>query len=115
MSELFKLSDRPKWWVPRVLMWVTFLGLFLSGIFLIASSAFGLIDTMALNGTGDVTLSLWSFAEEALWTAIALSSYAFIFWLLSLAVDKIDQLVWLNASDEDRAEIIQKRARKRKS
>jgi len=63
---VYKLSDRPKWWLPKLMKW----------------------------------------------GSIGIVFYAAVFWMLSLAVDKIDQLVWLNASDEDREEILAKRKKK---
>ncbi len=113
---IYKLSDRPKWWLPKLMKWVAILATTLSVIMWIGSMALEAVDTYALNGAvsdGDsVALNLSYMADEVLWGAIGILFYAVVLWMISLAVDKIDQLVWLNASDEDRAEILAKRKKK---
>ena len=75
-----------------------------------------IVEVINLLGTGTERNSGWTHlpyhVENVLWSMIViLFCVAFIF-ILSLALDKIDQLVWLNASDEDREEILAKRKKK---
>ena len=113
---VYKLSDRPKWWLPKLMKWVAIASTVFGIIMFIGSMVLEGIDTYALSGgeydEESIALSLSYFAEEALWGSIGIVFYAAVFWMLSLAVDKIDQLVWLNASDEDREEILAKRKKK---
>ena len=85
-------------------------------VMFIGSMVLEALDTYALNGSADseetIALSLSYIADEAFWGSIGILFYASVFWMLSLAVDKIDQLVWLNASDEDREDILAKRKKK---
>lgn len=112
----YKLSDRPKWWLPKLMKWVAILGTALSVIMWVGSMALEALDTYALNGSDSgedsVVMNLSYMADEILWGAIGILFYAVVLWMLSLAVDKIDQLVWLNASNEDREEILAKRKKK---
>ena len=113
----YKLSDRPKWWLPKFMKWIAVLTAVLALIMWIGSLAMEAIDTIALNGSASEeesdALNLSYMTDEVLWGALGILFYAAVFWLLSLAVDKIDQLVWLNASDEDREEILAKRKKKK--
>ena len=112
----YTLADRPKWWLPRVMKWVSVLTAVLAFMMWIGSMILEALDVYALNPDANeedsVALDLSYFADEIMWGAIAILFYAAVFWMVSLAVDKIDQLVWLNASDEDRDFILQKRTRK---
>ena len=116
----YKLSDRPKWWVPRLMKWAAIIAAVFTVLFFVVSiviASFEVFDVMALgssDGEGaSLVLSLADLASESAWAAIGMLFYAVVFWMLALAVDKIDQLVWLNATDEDRAEILAKRKKKR--
>jgi len=82
----YTLADRPKWWLPLIL-WL-------------GSMLLEWIAVKALNGSegGEAYLDVAYMADEAVLTTIGILFYAGIFWLVSLAVDKVDQLVWLNAS-----------------
>lgn len=112
----YKLSDRPNWWLPRLMKWFAILTAGLALIMWLGSFVLEAFDIMALNGGSNeedsVVLDLSYLADEVMWGAIGVLFYASVFWMLSLAVDKIDQLVWLNASDEDREEILAKRKKK---
>lgn len=115
-TQIYKLSDRPKWWAVRVFK---VLSLFTAAFALIALivifvfTTFEVFDVMALSGAEESGSELiLYFLDEAVWLSLGLLFYALIFWFLSLAIDKLDQLVWLNASQEDRSEILQKRKKK---
>lgn len=109
----YLLKDRPKWWLPKLMKWVAILGTALSIIIWVVSMALEALDTYALNGSasgeGSVVMNFSYMADEILWGAIGILFYAAVLWMLSLAVDKIDQLVWLKASDEDREFLLRKK------
>jgi len=113
---IYKLSDRPSWWLPRLMKWVAVLSAAIALLMFVGSFILEALDSYALGQTVDgedsVVLNLSYIADEALWGSLGILFYAVVFWMLSLAVDKIDQLVWLNASDEDREEILAKRKKK---
>lgn len=112
----YKLSDRPKWWLPRLFK---FLGLAVAAIgilsYLASLSFYASAD--ALHGESEEwqesrEVLLGSLMEDTATLAIdALFALAFL-WLLAIGLDKLDQLVWLNASDEDREDILAKRKKK---
>ena len=112
----YKLSDRPKWWLPRLMKWIAISTALLALIMWLGSMALEAFDTMALNGgqseEDSAVLNLSYMADEVLWGAIGILFYASVFWMFSLAVDKLDQIVWLNASNVDREEIIARRRKK---
>jgi len=62
--------------------------------------------TTMMGNPGDL---LMSFGYYVLMVAF----YAGILWLISLILDKVDQLVWLNASEEDRHHIFNQRQKKK--
>lgn len=97
-----------------MMKWVTLLSVLFALILWLGSMLLEWIAVKALNGSegGEAYLDVAYMADEAVLTTIGILFYAGIFWLVSLAVDKVDQLVWLNASDEDRGFILQKRNRK---
>jgi len=113
---VYKLSDRPKWWLPKLMKWVAIASAVFGVVMFIGSMVLEALDTYALSdiedGEESIALSLSYIADEALWGSIGILFYAAIFWMLSLAVDKIDQLVWLNATDADREDILAKRKKK---
>jgi len=96
--------------------WVAVVTALLAAVMWLGSFVLEAFDTMALSGSSEaedsVALNLSYMADEVMWGAIGILFYATVFWILSIAVDKIDQLVWLNASDEDREEILAKRKKK---
>jgi uncharacterized membrane protein YbhN (UPF0104 family) len=113
----YKLSDRPDWWLPKLLKWGS-MGLAILVVLMgVLSFILHRIDSYALNPDADeenlVFINFAEFASELAWASIDILFYVVVFWLLSLAVDKIDQLVWLNATYEDRKEIISKRMKKK--
>lgn len=115
----YKLSDKPTWWVPRFMKWAALIAAVFTVLFFVISlviASFEVFDVMALGaseGEGfSLVVSLADMASESAWAAIGMLFYAVVFWILALAVDKIDQLVWLNASNEDREEILSKRKKK---
>jgi len=113
-ASKYTLADRPKWWLPRVMKWLTILSVLFALILWLSSMLLEVFMVAALNGDegSEAFTELVYFTDEAALAALGVLFYAGIFWLVSLAVDKVDQLVWLNASDEDRDFILQKRKRK---
>jgi len=63
----------------------------------------------------EVAINIGAFASEAAAASFYLFSTVVIFWLLSLAIDKLDEIIWLNASDEDKNHIIMKRTNNAKN
>ena len=120
MSELVKkysLADRPKWWLPKVMKWLTLIGAIMAVLMWLSSTIVYFFHNRIIldeggPDTAEVYFDMGDFASEAAWASIGLMFYAGVFWFLSLAIDKIDQLVWLNASDEDKEFLIEKRKRK---
>jgi len=91
MSEIGKytLADRPKWWLPRAMKWVSVLTAVLAFIMWIGSMVLEALDDFVLNPDANeedsVALDFSYFADEIMWGAIAILFYAGVFWLLSLA------------------------------
>jgi len=113
----YSLADRPKWWVPKIMKWLSIFGVVIAILMWVASTiTYNFYDRIALDGgnsdSSEVYLDIGAFASEAAWASIGLLFYVVVFWFLSLAIDKLDQLVWLNASDEDREVILTKRKNK---
>ena len=112
----YKLSDRPKWWLPRLFKIIGLIVAVIGIVSYLASLSF-YASAEALHGDSDE----WGESREVLFgslledTAVlaleAIFALAFL-WLLAIGLDKLDQLVWLNATDEDREEIFAKRKKK---
>lgn len=123
MTEIktYKLSDRPKWWLPKLFKWLAIISAGIALITWLASTwlySMVAFDMAALNGDGEELQETFlemiaGFLEEASTLLFDTLFIVAFLWLLAIAVDKIDQLVWLNATDEDRSEIIQKRKKKK--
>ena len=125
MSEVksYKLSNRPKWWLPKLFKWLAIISAGIGLItWLISTWLYSMVtfDVAALS-EGDEELQETfaemsaGFLEEASTLLFDTLFIVAFLWLLAIAVDKLDQLVWLNATNEDRSEIIQKRKKKKKS
>ena len=112
----YSLADRPKWWLPKLMKWVSVITAVLALVMWVGSLILESLDAYALNSAANeedsVALNFSYLADEVMWGAIAILFYAVVFWMLAVAVDKLDQLVWLNATDADRDFILQKRNRK---
>ena len=112
----YKLSDRPKWWLPRLFKFVG-IAVALLGLVSYLASLMLYSSAYALHGDSEEwqesrEVLLGSLMEDTATLAIeALFALAFL-WLLAIGLDKLDQLVWLNASDEDREDILAKRKKK---
>ncbi len=125
MSEVksYKLSDRPKWWLPRLFKWLAIISAGIGLItWLISTWLYSMVTfDVAAQSEGDEELQETfaemsaGFLEEASTLLFDTLFIVAFLWLLAIAVDKLDQLVWLNATNEDRSEIIQKRKKKKKS
>ena len=117
----YKLSDRPKWWLPRIFKWASIISAGIAVFSFITSAllyaTIGAIYELE-EGTEDkenVALNVGDFFYDAAVASLDFLFAAVFLWLMAIAADKLDQLVWLNANDEDRSEIIQNRKRKKKS
>lgn len=112
----YRLSDRPKWWLPQLMKCMAILSAIVAVIMFLGSLFLEAFGTYTLREAADdkdfVAINLSYMADEVLWGSLGVLFYTAVFWMLSLAVDKIDQLVWLNATDEDREEILAKRKKK---
>ena len=118
-AKTYKLSDRPTWRMPRLLARVARLLLVASVIAMIIGYVWGYFiyeATADIEGGEALIAMMGSNAGEMLMTlgfyALNIAFYAGMLWFVSLIVDKLDQLVWLNATDADRSEILQKRNKK---
>ena len=67
----YTLADRPKWWLPRVMKWVSLLTAVLAFIMWIGSMILEALDVYALNPDANeedsVALDLSYFADEIMW------------------------------------------------
>jgi hypothetical protein len=114
-DDVSLLSARPKWIVPKIFMWMTLIP-FMSVIVFLGASQWAMWEAEKFHAlqkdddTDSVSpfdwgFDLWDVSVEIMWIIPSLG----VLWLLSLVADKLDQLVWLKASDRDRFEILQKR------
>lgn len=113
----YKLSDRPKWWLPKLFRWLAVIFGGLAAVSYLSSLwIYWMLDNAVsiTDETGeDAGESFAGLLTEGSSTLVDVLFYIVFFWVISIAVDKLDQLVWLNASDEDRSEITQKRKKKK--
>jgi len=115
-TQKYKLADRPKWWLPTFFK-VVGIALGLMGLIAYFASLLLYAQAETLYGDSDE----WDESREVLMGGVmddtaslaleAIFVVAFL-WLLAIGLDKLDQLVWLNATDADRDFILQKRTRK---
>ena len=115
--DLSTLTSRPPWRVVKIIRWLAIGCVVLSIVLGLVAAVLGYMDSSVL-GTHDETsasaiLPLGELASELAWEVIAFAIYAFFLWLIALGVDKIDQLVWLKASEEDRLHIYNQRHKKK--
>lgn len=117
--DLSTLASRPPWRVVKIFRWLailtavlTLLGFIMSGILY--------LQVMALNSAQEntdtenaVSLDIADFLIEAAWSGLGLLFYAVVFWMLALVADKLDQLVWLKASEQDKLHIYNQRQKKK--
>jgi hypothetical protein len=62
--------------------------------------------TAMMGNPGELLMSIGYYV-------LNIAFFAGILWLISLIVDKVDQLVWLNSSEEDRLHIYNQRQKKK--
>ena len=115
-TQKYKLADRPKWWLPTFFK-VVVIALGLMGLIAYFASLLLYAQAETLYGDSDE----WDESREVLMGGVmddtaslaleAIFVVAFL-WLLAIGLDKLDQLVWLNATDQDREEILAKRKKK---
>ena len=113
----YSLADRPKWWLPKLMKWFVIISVILAFFMWVVSTIiYSFNDSYESEEEGDEASELAStigdVAYEVMSNTIDILFFVCTLWILSLAVDKLDQLVWLNASDEDKEFLIEKRKRK---
>ncbi|PHS38271.1 MAG: hypothetical protein COA91_08455 [Robiginitomaculum sp.] len=118
--DLSTLAARPPWRVPhmlvraaRVLFALSILAIVVgyfwaSWVYKMSSQTEGLTELMVAYGgnPGELLLTVGMYT-------LTLAFYAGILWLISLIVDKVDQIVWLNATEQDRLNIYNQRQKKK--
>ncbi len=119
--DLFTLATRPPWRVPhilvraaRILFALSILAIIIgyfwaSWVYKMSSETEGMTELMLAFGgnPGELLLTVGMYT-------LTLAFYAGILWLISLIIDKVDQIVWLNASEQDRLNIYNQRQKKKK-
>ena len=113
--NLTTLEARPPWHVVRWLKRLTIVVFIIAVLMII----FGLIaGHLYMQIPSDEESPLETFygalsttLEDAGYYGISIGFYALILWLVSYGVDKIDQLVWLNANQTDREYIYKQRVK----
>ncbi len=118
--DFTKLSTKPKSRLANVFKWLALLFLVASTICFIGSIVFAYLDQIALtpeNTPNDesVYLNLSYMLDELIWGVIGLGFYSAVLWFLSQVLEKVDQIVWLNASIDDRRWILEQRSKKIKN
>lgn len=119
LRDLKLLSSRPPWRVPRLLVRVALVMLTLSLLMIVFGSiwANSVYQTTSALESGENPMMLRSHNTSDLLIglgmhAMSIGFYAGILWFISLIVDKVDQLVWMSASPEDKLHIYNTRVKK---
>jgi hypothetical protein len=99
--DVSSLAAKPKWWVTTVTSWSAV-------TILIAGFTVALGGAVALGDEVTTLTKVLTFARYFL----SSSFWALIFLATSFAFDKLDELVWLSASEADRREIMRRRGRR---
>lgn len=111
----FKLEDRPKLRLVAWLKWLSIVAFVVAVIMMVAGLFFGYLSAQSPfedETTSNIFLeSTASLLESFGYFLISFGFYGLMLWLASKAVDFLDQLVWLNATDEDRRKIISQRTK----
>ena len=113
-ENMTSLADKPIWRGVKILKWSAIALFVLAVIFFIASIIFGYVDSLiltdeALSEEDSVAINLSYMLDELAWAAVGLGFYAAVLWFLSQILEKVDQLVWLNADEHDRAWLLKTR------
>ena len=108
--SLASLSLRPKWKTPRFILYTAIVSFILCCLFWFGSELFFEMGEATL-GPGEEDDEMWlhylSYACDDIAIGTGYLSMTLLgCWVMALGVDKLDQLVWLAASDDDRQEII---------
>ena len=118
-TKTYKLSDRPVWRFPRLLALIARWLLILSVLMMVGGYvwAYFIYDAAAQIEGGGALMAAMGGNPGDMFMALgfyilSVAFYAGILWFVSLIVDKVDQLIWLAATHDDRIEILQKRSRK---
>ena len=109
------LKDRPPLKIVSWLKWLAIIAFISAFIFIIAGLITGYfymeIPSEDETATEALLGALSTTFENFGYYLISTGFYGLVLWLASNAVDRLDQLVWLSASDEDRREIISQRVK----
>ena len=121
-DSVLTLAERPKWWLPRLFKWLSVILLVIGILAWIVSEIIKIylgsiiesFDNENINE--DVQDHFLTEVSDSMYSAsiyfVDLMFTVLFLWLLAIAVDKLDELVWVNASDKDKAYIISKRKKK---
>lgn len=106
------LFSRPKWWVPTAIFQIS-IAVFIGGVVVSIGEtmkayehATEASDMGVLGATLAAALQFsWYFVSNCFWAIVAIC--------FGRGIDKLDELVWLAASEPDRQEIVRRRRGKR--
>ncbi len=115
--DLSTLESRPSWYVVKWLKVLSFV-IFAFSFLMIALGLIAGYLYMSIPAEEESALEAFYGAvsgtlENAGYYGISIGFYALILWLVSQGVDRIDQLVWLNADETDRAYLYNSRKKKK--
>lgn len=114
LSEL-KLEDRPKLKLATWFKWLAIIAFALAVLLIILGLLLGYFYIEFSVGdetrSGSILGAVVQVLESLGYYMISLGFYGLMLWLAAKAVDYLDQLVWLNATDEDRRKIISQRTK----
>lgn len=117
--DLLTLESRPPWrvvkWLKRATVVIFAIAVLMIILGLITGYLYMQIPSEEESALEALYGAISSTLENAGYYCIVIGFYALIMWLASQAVDRIDQLVWLNADETDRLYIYNKRKKKKKS
>ncbi len=114
--DLSILASRPSWRIPKFFKWAAIIAIVISIAVMLVSVwcshwyltlPEGDTQEMFANAMAENTSDISYFSA---W----LGFVALMSWLMAIIADRLDQLVWLNASEEDRLHIYNQRQKKKK-
>lgn len=108
--DVSSLSSRPRWWVPTALMWVS-IGVFAVGTLVSVGEAMSSYDHAAADPERSASASLLAAVFQFVWYFVSNCFWAILVICVGRGIDKLDELVWLAASESDRREIARRRRR----